>query len=161
MTTITLLKNTGIFVYDDYYLGRSALRAVELTDSNPVQSICRNKKIPDVVDAYFVKKDWFDTKSPAASLPIVTTEVSDDFMGSNVSNMINIINSRPETEAQVKRMVEEGSTLDHYKVYAIIKTKEFYRDGNDIVPFEDTPNVKVGGTIVAYLINPTLYAEIA
>ena len=61
----------------------------------------------------------------------------------------------------MKKIVDEGPTQTYYKAYAIIQTKEFFRDGSDIIPFEDSSAVKVGGNILAYLISPDLYIAIA
>jgi hypothetical protein len=160
MTTITITKQRGLYVYDDYYKAKAILRIRELTDDNPAQNIYRSKSFTNV-DAVLVKKSWYDTKSPAAPLPIEVEEVADDFLSVNLSNMVNIVLGRAETTALMKKMVDEGPAQTHYKVYAIIQTKEFFRDGSDIVPFEDTPAVKVGGNILAYLISPDLYIAIA
>lgn len=158
--TITLTKQRGVYVYDDYFRAKATLRIRELTTANPVQKIYRSKSFT-TVDAVLVSKDWYDTKSPSAPLPISVTEVADDYMGVNLSNMINIVLGRPETKALTKKIVEEGPAQTHYKVYALIQTKEFFHDGNVIVPFEDSPAVKVGGNILAYLISPDLYVAIA
>lgn len=158
MPTITLIKPTGSLIYDDYYFGRAALRIKELSSDNPVQQISRSKAIPEM-DAFLVTKAWYDTKSPASPLPIVITEITDDYLGSNLSNLANILNGRPETTALTRKMVDEGSTQTHYKVFSVVQTKEFYRDASDVVPFEESS--KIGGIVVAYLMNPSLYTAIA
>jgi len=162
MPTITITKAHGMYVYDDYYLAKATLRIRELNSANPVQKIYRSKSHTNV-DAVLVSSDWYDAKSPSAPLPIKLTEVADDYMSVNLSNMINIILGRAETTALTKKMVEEGPEAGtYYKAYALIQTKEFYHDDdNDIVPEESTPDVKVGGNILAYLISPDLYVAIA
>lgn len=160
MTTITILKQRGIYVYDDYIAAKANLRIRELNAVNPIQTIYRSKTSTHV-EAVLVSKDWYDVKSPAAPMAIEVTQVADDYLGMNLSNMINIILGRPETVALTKKIVDEGPDQTHYKVYSFIQTKEFFRDGNDIVPFEDTTAVKVGGNILAYLISPDLYIAIA
>lgn len=158
MTTIILNKTNGTYVYDDYYLGRAALRITELSTDNPVQQISRSKTMPEM-DAVLVKKEWYDVKSPASPLPIEVTEITDDYFGSNLSNLANILNGRPETIALTRKIVNEGPAQTYYKVFSIIKTKEFYQDASVVVPFEESS--KIGGVIVAYLINPNLYTAIA
>ena len=160
MTTITITKQHGLYVYDDYHEAKAVLRLRELTDTNPTQAIYRSKSFT-TVDAVIVKKSWYDLKSPAASMPIEIKEVADDYLSLNLSNMINIILGRQETTALMKKIVDEGPTQTDYKAYAIIQTKEFFRDGSDIIPFEDSSAVKVGGNILAYLISPDLYIAIA
>lgn len=158
--TTTILKHDGIYVYDDYYRPKAILRIRELSPENPVQNIYRSRTHTDV-EAVLVSKDWYDVKSPNSPLPIVVEEVADDYMGVNLSNMINLILGRPETKDLTRKVVNEGTTQLHYKTYAIIQTKKFYHDGNDVVPYEETNAVKVGGNVLAYLIHPDLYAAIA
>lgn len=167
MPTVTILKHTGNYVYDDYTStsygstqGKAVYRIRELTDENPVQVISRKKTDPTVVAA-MVKKDWYDTKIAATPVPVKVMTVADDFVSLNFSNMINIINGIPETTAQVKKIVAEGPDQTNYSAYAIIDAKEFYRDGSEIVPYEDTPDVKIGGHVLAYLLSAALYTAIA
>ena len=167
MTTVTILKHNGNYVYDDYTStgygfaqGKAIYRIRELTAENPVQVISRKKTSPVVVAA-MVKKDWYDTKIAATPVPVKVTTVADDFVSLNFSNMINIINGTPETPAQVRKMVAEGPDQTNFSAYAIVDSKEFYRDGNEIVPYEDTPDVKIGGHVLAYLLSAALYTAIA
>lgn len=160
MATITITKQRGFYVYDDYYKAKAILRLRELNDDNPVQTIYRSKSYT-AVDGVIASKNWYDLKSPAAPLPIEVETVPDDYLSVNLSNMINIVLGRAETSALMKKIVDVGPAQTYYKVYAIVQTKEFFRDGSDVVPFEDTSAVKVGGDILGYLISPDLYIAIA
>lgn len=160
MATITLTKHNGFFVYDDYYKGRSALRIRELNSMYPAQNIKRSKS-HNVVEAVLISKQWYDSRATAYSAVSAPTFkanydlVADDYMGVNLTSMCNLIQSRPETQALAKKTALEGSTLNAFKAYSILGTKEFYRDDNEVVPFETS--VKVGGDVRAYLIHPKHY----
>jgi len=160
MTTITILKQQGLYVYDDYYRAKAILRIRELNDTNPVQKIYRSRTSIHA-EAILVNPYWYNLKSPASPLPIEIETVSDDYLSVNLSSMVNILLGRPETTAQTRMIVDEGPSQTQFKVYALIQTKEFFHDGSTVVPYEDTPPVKTGGNILAYLISPDLYIAIA
>jgi hypothetical protein len=163
MTTISLIKNVTNLVYDDYVYGKSALRIRELSEQNPAQNIKRSKASFNI-EAVLVSVAWYDAHIAAfaaVGAPAFNTDyalIADDFIGSNISTMCNLIQSYPETMALQKKTVLEGSTLNAFRTYKIIGTKEFYRDGNEIVPFE--PYAKVGGDVRAYLVHPKFYQSL-
>lgn len=153
-----ILKHSGNYVYDDYLQNRAVLRVKELTDVNPVQTIIRSKTKSEPV-AYLVKSDWYDAQSPSSPLPIKLTSTTDDYLGFDLSKMVNIINGIAEVTSEMREIVNEGPAQDHFKAYAVMLTKEFYKDTSDIVSFDTA--LSVGGVAVAYLVNPVLYAAIA
>ena len=163
MATISLIKNVTNLVYDDYLDGKSALRIRELSEQNPAQNIKRSKA-HSTVEAVLVSAAWYDTHIAtftAVNAPAFNTDytlTTDDFVGYNISSICNLIQSYPETAALQKKTVLEGSTLNAFKTYKIVGTKEFYRDGNEIVPFE--PYAKVGGDVRAYLVHPKFYQSL-
>ena len=169
MTTITLIKDTGTFVYDDYYYGRSALRIRELNDQNPAQNIKRSKS-HQTVEAVLISANWYDTQIAAftsVNAPSFKNNyelVADDYMGQNVSTMCNLIQSYPETTRLQRKVDDEGTTIYAFKAYTLVGTKEFYRD-ETIKPFLETKDklvgdVKVGGDIRAYLVHPSYYQSL-
>lgn len=160
MATITLTKSNGTFVFDDYYSGKSALRIRELNTENPSQNIKRSKTYTSV-EAVLISKQWYDNKMTtfnSINAPMFKGSfnvVTDDYMGVNMTTMCNLIQGKAETNALVKKTALEGSTINAFKTYTILGTKEFYRDDNEVVPFETS--VKVGGDIRAYLVHPGFY----
>jgi len=159
MTTVTLVKPSSYFIYDDYLRGRAALRVKELSSANPVQSIHRAKNHAPI-DAVLVSAAWYDAKlvtfAGASTFKTEFDNVSDDYVGVNLSTMINLILGRSETTALTKKTALEGLSLNHFKGYSIVATKEYYADGNDAVPFDS----KFGGDIKAYLLHPAFYASL-
>lgn len=163
MTTQTILKNDGVFVYEDYKKGRGALRVSELNAQEYYQLIRRTNG--GDVQAVLVEQEWHDARMAAilaTPAPVFSGEsetVADDFIGDNLSNMIDMINGNPQVTSRVNKTNYQGTTLDTFKIYSIIKLKEYYADGSEAVPFEES--VKVGGSIYAYLIHYGLYQHLA
>lgn len=163
MTTKTILKNDGIFIYDDYKLGRAALRIKELNSMNPAQNIRRNSN--GTVEAVLVSADWMATVLGGYSTAVAATPkqsyhtVTDDYVGSNLSKMIDFIKGHAQTKALEKTVVEEGISGAGYLSYKIITSAEWFQDQSPVVPFEES--AKKAGVVIAYLIHPDMYASLA
>jgi len=163
MATITLLKTNGIFVYEDYKLGRAELRVKELTSTNPVQNIRRTHNGP--VEVVLVSATWMDTALAAYSVAVAPTyaqvyhTVADDYMGSNLSKMVDLIVGHAQTKALVKLVDETGTTGQGFLTYKIINSAEYFEDQSPVIPFEESS--KKYGKVGAYLIHPDVYANLS
>ena len=158
MSTKTILKDDGIFVYQDYYFGKAALRVAELTAANPVQNI-RRYSDSKTVEAVLVSAAWYDTAlaafNKAAFFKQSIETRADDYLGPNMSTMIDYINGHAQTKDLVKTVAERGLTTQAFKTYEIIKSAAWYEDASVVIPFEESS--KKAGNAVAYLIHAKLY----
>jgi len=163
MTTKTILKNDGIFVYEDYKMGRAALRIKELNGANPAQNIRRGSNSP--VEAVLVSAAWMDGVLGAYSTAVAPTirqiyhVVADDYMGSNLSKMIDLVRGHAQTKALVKPVAETGLSGAGYLSYTLVVSAEWFQDQSPVVPFEESS--KKAGQVVAYLIHPDIYAALS
>ena len=159
MATLTINKDDGIFIYDDYLKGRAALRIKELNSTIPSQSIRRGSN--GEVEAVLVSKAWYDTNAGVnAGTFAANLEVQDDdFMGSNLSTMIDLIQGRAQTKELITRVSNEGISGDAFKAYCLIEKKAFWVDNSNEIILE--PTSKVGGDTKAYLLHPIHYASLA
>jgi hypothetical protein len=158
MPTVTILKSSRTFVYDDYIKGKATLRIKELNSVNPSQAVHRMSTSPVV--AYLVTPDFYETRlaivAPAPTINL--SQKADDYLGYNLSKMVDLIQGHAQTKELMRETVDEGyGIVTGYKTYQLVNTKEYYEDGSDIVPFDS----KRGGVVVAYLIHPDLYATLA
>ena len=164
MATITLLKDDGIFTYDDYLRGRAALRIKELNDTNPSQNI-RRKTADTDIQAVLVSRSWWDAREAAYAAVDAPTfayaaEIrDDDYMGSNLALMIDLINGEAKVPGQVSRVIADGITGDAYKTYSLVEKKGFWVDDSTAIPFEESQ--KIGGEPVAYLIHYAQYQSLS
>lgn len=165
MTTQTILKNDGIFIYEDYKHGRAALRVSELSAQEYYQLIRRTSESDADVKAVLLQADWYDARvaailaTPAPPFDTTTETVTDDFTGHNIHNMIDMINGEPQVTSRLNKSNAQGLTSDTFKVYDIIKLKEYYPDNSTAVPYEDS--VRVGGDTYAYLVHYAHYQHLA
>lgn len=158
MTTKTILKDDGIFVYDDYKQGRAALRIKELNSTNPAQYIRRTST--GNIKAVLVSADWLEAQLASnAAFKQNYQVVSDDFLGSNLSKMVDLIQGHAQTKALVKTVAETGITLDAYLSYKVINSAEYFSDQSPIIPYEESAKKK--GEVVAYMIHPDIYGVLA
>lgn len=163
MTTVTLNKDDGIFVYEDYLRGRAALRLKELSGDIPSQSIRRNSN--GTVEAVLVSKDWYDTRqaafdaADAPTFSIAKEERDDDFMGSNISLMIDLIRGRSQTTARTSKLNNQGITGANFKVFSLFEQKAWWVDNSDVIIQE--PPTQEGGVITAFLLHPANHAALA
>ena len=166
MSTKTILKDDGVFVYGDYYLGKAAQRISEITPEIPAQNIRRHGDGSEVkavlVDGrvYPNENGWYVEKLAgfANAVPfkqIVETQ-TDDFLGANLSTMIDYIQGHAQTKKHIKTVSEKGMTTQGFKTYEIIRSSPWYEDASPVIPFEESS--KKSGNPVAYLIHPKLYA---
>ncbi len=154
--TTTILKSDGLFFYDDYKDAKAALRLNELT-ADVYHAIRRKAGAPIV--AYLVDAAAYDAAVLAGAilLPQVIEEVADDFLSKNLSSMANLIQGTPEVPSQNAKFAAEGTTAAAYKTYAIINTKKFYEDDQELIVKD---GVEVGGKIKAYLMHPLQFATL-
>jgi len=161
LATLTINKDDGIFVYEDYLKGRAALRIKELNSTIPSQSIRRDSN--GDVEAVLVSKDWYDTQVAAfGSAPTFAASLEvrdDDYMGSNLSTMIDLILGRSQTKGRRTKVNNEGISGDAFKGYDLLELKGFYVDNSNEIILE--PTTKVGGDTKAYLLHPSHYAALA
>jgi hypothetical protein len=163
MTTKTILKNDGIFVYEDYKLGRAALRIKELNGVNPAQNIRRTST--GAVEAVLVSAAWMDSMLAGYSTAVAPTYkqaysvVADDYLGSNLSKMVDLINGHAQTKELVKPVAEQGTSGAGYLTYKIIVSAEWFQDQSPVIPFEESS--KKAGQVVAYLMHSDVYALLA
>jgi len=158
MPTKVILKDDGIFVYGDYFLGKAALRVAELSFEIPAQNIRRHSD-NTAVEAVLVKDTWYASKvgafATAASFKQIVETSTDDYLGANLSTMIDKIKGHAQTKDLVRKIAETGLSVQGFKTYKIIKSSPWYQDDSTAVPFEETS--KKAGNAVAYLIHPTLF----
>jgi len=157
--TKTLLKNDNVFIYEDYKGGRSALRLREFSTANPAQQIRRNSNGP--IKAVLVSKAWWDAQAAIfaadiAAVPAAAIQmVDDDFMGVNLSTMIDLVVGHAETVVQAKRVAADGFGLKYFKAYSILDKKKFYQDDSNVIV-----DGARGGNALGYLIHPSHYAAL-
>lgn len=160
MATITINKDDGIFVYEDYLKGRAGLRIKELNSTIPSQSIKRTSN--GTTEAVLVSKAWFDARETAfvaaASFAYLAEVRDDDFMGSNLSLMIDLIRGRAQTKERLTKLNNEGITGNAFKAYELLALKAYYVDDSDAIILE--PTTKKGGVVLALLLHPSHYAAL-
>ena len=124
MTTITLNKDDGIFIYEDYLRGRAALRIKELSTTIPSQAIKRNSN--GVTQAVLVSEVWHTARQAAFAAVDAPTFDSlaelrdDDYMGSNLSLMVDLIRGNAQVTSRTNKLVNEGISQDCFKNYDLI-----------------------------------------
>src|SRR5512135_1531319 len=145
-----ILKNDGIFIYEDYLDGRSVRRLSEL-DSDVTQSIRRTSN--GAVKAVLVSKAYWDGKVAAyaaalVAFPVVSIDQrTDDYLGNNLSVMIDLLDAHHQTPELLKRVNAEGSTNAASKVFSVIRTQEFFEDSKLRAgdPKADLDGKQIGG----------------
>jgi hypothetical protein len=163
VATLTFLKDDGLFIYEDYLKGRAALRIKELSTAIPSQVIKRTSGGDP--QAVLVSKAWYDARVAAfnaGDTPLFSNLkelVDDDFMGSNLSLMIDLIRGKKQTVLQSASTTNRGITQDDFGVWSIVEFKEFFRDDSTAVPFEDTS--RLGGDVQALLLHNAHHAALA
>jgi hypothetical protein len=111
-----------------------------------------------------VSADYFDTKMAvytAANTPTFKQNyhtVSDDYMGSNLSKMIDRVRGRAQTKELVKTIDNEGLTSSGFVTYELITSAEWFQDQSPVIPFEESS--KKAGQVLAYLMHPTMFAAL-
>ena len=161
MATVTLLKhNDGIYTYSDYAgpAKASGTLAALAASSVPYQAIRRRKDTP--VDAYLVQASWYQAKLAsfsAVNASLFATNVvpkTDDFLGGNLSKMVNLILGQAEVPEQIKETIDQGFTAKAFLVYEITNTALVNLDPKALVQDSD---ISFGGSAKAYLIHPAHY----
>ena len=156
MTTKTILKHGLIYIYEDYKDGRAARRINELTDIG--QAIYRSPF--GTMKAILLKKSWWDARVAAYTavkaplLSLVGEVRDDDYMGKNLSFMVDLIRGNPQVISREKVIISEGTTAKGIKTYFLTKTKKYYIDPNPLILEDST---RRGGDISAVLTHPGLY----
>jgi hypothetical protein len=172
MATITLLKEKGVYSYFDFTVPRAALRLDELQSDN-VMAIARDDN--STVVAYLISAAWYTgqlaimaTNHQTAPTVSIST-YTDDYLGGNLSTLVNLVNGTPEVVSQQARFNAEGTTFTAYKMFAFVHTQEFWEDpsfaqmeqmvgkgdkyspdntvipGGPIVPDVQNPDQNIGG----------------
>ena len=160
--TVTLLKSDGIFVYEDYTKEKVALRLKELLLD--VYHPIRRTSNGGVV-AYLVSKNWYDTQvaaflaAPAPIFESVMLEITDDFLASNLSVLIDLVNGKAQIPELTSKVANEGFTADHLKLFKVIDTKGFQEVYNETDLAVGQP--VIGGNAEAYLINPKYFTYLS
>jgi len=163
VTTVTINKDDGIFIYEDYKGGRAALRIKELSTTIPSQAIKRSSNGTN--EAMLVSEAWYTARKAAFTAVDAPAFASlaelrdDDFMGSNLSLMIDLIRGRRQVASRAIKLVNEGITFANFKSYDLIEQKPFWVDNSDAIILE--PTTKQGGATKAFLIHPAEYAALA
>jgi hypothetical protein len=163
VATITLNKDDGIFIYEDYLKGRAALRIKELSTAIPSQSIKRNSN--SLTEAVLVSDAWYTGRQAAYTAVDAPTFEStaekrdDDFMGSNISLMIDLIRGRAQVTSRTQKIVNEGITQDSFKAYNLCEQKAFWVDNSDAIILE--PTTKQGGVSRAFLLHQAEFAALS
>jgi len=164
MFTKTILKDDGIFVHEDFWAAKAAMRIAELNPTNPYMRIRRESSKVDS-EAVLVSKAWWDNRVDAYETAVAATFsanleiVADDHLGRNIHTMIDLIRGKVQTPALAKRVAAEGITLKNYKAYAIVDSKAYYADDSDAVVLEASTKKK--GNIKAYLLHPDHYTALS
>lgn len=150
-----ILKNDGIFIFEDFQLNRIAkrLREVQIDKVFPIR-----RKDDGDIKAYMVSETWYQSKILAGEPASIWEDVSDDKMAVNILTYTNIINSKVEVASQQHRVNVEGPNGGEFKGYRVYNTNEFIIDTNFTLPQD---GIVVGGTILARYISPSHYALIA
>lgn len=157
MGDITILKNDGVFTYSDY--GRKAgNRLVELA-SDGVQLIRRT--YGGDVQAALVSKALYDAAMAAAAPdPILTqniTSVADDYLGNNLSEMIDLLLSRVQAPGLESKVASQGTTASAQKTFAIVNSALYY-EAEQVEPLPVSGEIEKKGLILGYLITPALHS---
>src|SRR6185369_11616805 len=164
MGSRTILKNDGIFVYEDYKGPKASLRLREDLPVDGVQAIRRTSNAADPV-AYIVSANWFDTQitgfaQAGDNLPDFKVHLeSDDSLGLNLSSFINLVDDTPEVHAAQHKFNSESQSKDQYQVIGFYDTKEFLK--GDILSAPLNNFSRVGGNVLGYLLPVALYTLLA
>lgn len=162
---ITLLKNVGFWVYDALLGGRAELRLKELTTfdygSMPIR---RSSATPNV--AYLMSASAYESAAAtlaAAMSPLPAQKLeahSDDYLGNNVSKLMDLIQGKAQTAAQISEVIADGQTNLLYASFSFYDTKKYYRDEQG-----QTENINTAipqkGDVVGYLVHPDVYAALS
>jgi len=157
MSTKTILKNDNTFVYEDYVGGKAALRLRELAPSQHI----RRTRTSDV-KAVLVSPDWLKERLDGYAVTIAAipasseTRVEDDYLGNNLSAMVDLVNGHEQTVALAKKVVSEGITYKDFKVFAIENTKTYYQDDSTVIA-----DGAKGGSVKGYLMHKAQYETLA
>jgi len=157
---ITILKNDGVFIYDDYRKGRAGQRMAELQDDG-FHAIRREDN--GDIKAYLMSAPDYDAALAAAQAVIAAlpaaniSEVADDYLGANISSMIDLVLGNAQVIASIPKTANEGLNEDAFKAFSIVKTKQYYLDNKD-EPKPTGDEVLAGGQKLAYLLHPAHYA---
>lgn len=156
MATLTFNKNDGVFNYEDFKGPKAALRITEFDTANPQQAIHRSVNETDPV-AVLVSKDWWDARIAAydavdaAPLAFNMTEKTDDFLGDNLSLMIDLMRGDEQVTSRLKKTVNEGIDQKRMRTFRIIDTKTHFVDNSELLPEDEG---QVGGNALAFLLHP-------
>lgn len=158
---VTLLKNRGFFTYPDYQQGKWGQRLNDELPVEGIQPIVRTEGGPVV--AYLVSAALYDNlvgafqAAPAPLMDQSLMQVPDDYVGLNLSKMVNLIQGNAETTDLVSLIVHQGLTNHAFKSFQVINSKVFYEDG----ALFKAEGIALEGVVLGYLMHPSLYAYLS
>ena len=150
MPSKVILKNDGIFVYEDFTPEKISGRLRELL-TDQVQPVRRTSQPPSNIVAYMISDAWYQAQVKPLEM---WEEITDDYFAHNFSTLVNIVNATPEVKAQQSKINEEGPSGGNFKGYIIINTKKYYVDENPGIVEE---SVKKGEAILGRFVSKAHY----
>jgi hypothetical protein len=163
MTTVTLLKQDGIYIYDDFKNPRKAAQHLrELTAAIPSYSVKR-KSNDTKFQLVLVSKAWWDAKILASasgnSFSFSETIITDDFLAKNFSTIADLIQGRAQTQALLRKVTDQGLSHKDFKVFTVVDSSKFYKDDSDVIKLENSTAVK--GNAIGYVLHPAHFAALS
>ena len=163
MTTVTLLKQDGTYIYEDFRNPRrTAQHLRELTTANPSYSVKRqsNDLKPQLV---IVSKAWWDAKAlayaSANGFSYSSTTISDSFLAKNFSSIADLMQGRAQTQALVRKVTDQGLSHKDFKVFTVVDSSKFYKDDSDVIKLENS--TAVAGNAIGYVLHPAHFAALS
>ena len=144
-----LIKNSGIFIFEDYKGSRVTKHLSDL-QIDKIHPLRRHKT--SEIYAYMVSEDWYQSAIVVPSA--IFDSVSSSNLAVNFPMYVDIINGKAQTKDLEKRVIEEGPRFGDYKGYAIIDVLGF--TSFDWTYLRNTKR----GTTVARLLSPAHYNAI-
>jgi len=161
MATVTILKHgDGIYTFSDYAgPAKASGTLADLGNSTvPFQAIHRRKDTP--IEAYLVQASWYQAQVAsfgAVSAAVFAANVvakTDDYLGGNLSKMVNLLLGQAEVPEQAAETIELGFSAKAFLVYEITNTALAILNPNAVVMDSD---ITYGGSAIAYLLHPAHY----
>lgn len=162
-----ILKNSGVFVADDYQgLERASGRLLELAEDiqQPIQRRSgRGFSDEQNVEAHLVsydhykqKKDAFDSAGDygAPFISVEESELFDDDLGRNITKYIDLIQGRSQVLSGLPEVVRLGTSLGAYRNISFKDSAKIIVDNATIVR-ED--GKVIGGNKLGILVHPDVH----
>jgi len=163
MTTVTLLKQDGTYIYEDFKNARKAAQHLrELTTANPSYSVKRMSN-DTKYQLVLVSKAWWDEKAAAYAsenpFSYSNTTITDDYLANNFSTIADLIQGRAQTPALLRKVTDQGLSHKDFKVFTVVDSSKFYKDDSNVIKFENS--TAVAGSAIGYVLHPAHFAALS